>query len=301
MTARAKAAWMNELDNDDLLIYSPLMRSFTFNAYLVAGYTPIVKGNKLDYFINRAEGMKGHIINITLRGKGVIYRDGEKYICEENDILLFPPGCPHHYGREPKSLYWDHLWIYFIPRPYWLDWLKWDRHWHDIGVTRTSGAPTIERFRGLFREVIELNSSEDRLDNVLAMNSLERILLHCFKLQPASNRLSVDPRINALCQFLDEHLAEKITINELAARAFLSPSRLAHLFRQELGMTIFAWREKQRINRASMLLQHTQLPVAKVAQLVGYDDALYFSRLFNQQCGVGPREYRKRFAQLSTL
>ncbi len=40
---------MNDVD-DELLIYSPLMRSFTFNAYLVAGYTPIVKGNKLDFF-----------------------------------------------------------------------------------------------------------------------------------------------------------------------------------------------------------------------------------------------------------
>ncbi len=34
-----------------------------------------------------------------------------------NDLLLFPPGVPHHYGRDEHSEYWDHLWIYFIPAP----------------------------------------------------------------------------------------------------------------------------------------------------------------------------------------
>lgn len=290
-----------ETMDDDLIIYSPLMRSFTFNAWLVAGYTPIFPGNRLDTFIQRERGMKGYIINITLRGAGVIHRNNETFICRPNDVVLFPPGCPHHYGREAKSDCWEHLWIYFMPRPYWIDWLKWDRQWHDVGITRSSDDDFIQRLKSDFKEVIRLYSSADRLDAILAVNCLEKILLHCFKLQPGSNCLSLDPRIIAICQYLDEHLEEKITINTLAARAFLSPSRLAHLFRQETGMTIFAWREKQRMNRASLLLQHAQLTIAHIAQLVGYDDALYFSRLFNQQFGVGPREYRKRFSQLNTL
>jgi AraC family transcriptional regulator of arabinose operon len=290
-----------ETMDDDLIIYSPLMRSFTFNAWLVAGYTPIFPGNRLDTFIQRERGMKGYIINITLRGAGVIHRNKETFICRPNDVVLFPPGCPHHYGREAKSDCWEHLWIYFMPRPYWIDWLKWDRQWHDVGITRSSDDDFIQRLKSDFKEVIRLYSSTDRLDAILAVNCLEKILLHCFKLQPGSNCLSLDPRIIAICQYLDEHLEEKITINTLAARAFLSPSRLAHLFRQETGMTIFAWREKQRMNRASLLLQHAQLTIAHIAQLVGYDDALYFSRLFNQQFGVGPREYRKRFSQLNTL
>ncbi|VDR27548.1 Arabinose operon regulatory protein [Raoultella terrigena] len=174
----------------------------------------------------------------------MIHRNNETFICRPNDVVLFPPGCPHHYGREAKSDCWEHLWIYFMPRPYWIDWLKWDRQWHDVGITRSSDADFIQRLKSDFKEVIRLYSSADRLDAILAVNCLEKILLHCFKLQPGSNRLSLDPRIIAICQYLDEHLEEKITVNTLAARAFLSPSRLAHLFRQETGMTIFAWREK---------------------------------------------------------
>lgn len=66
-------------------------------------------------------------------------------------------------------------------------------------------------------------------------------------------------------------------------------------------MTIWGWREKQRMSRAAMLLQHTQLTISQIAQVVGYDDALYFSRLFHQQYHVGPREYRKRYEQLHSL
>ena len=58
-----------ELDINELLNFSPLMKTFTFNAWVVAGFTPITRGSKLDYYINRPQGMKGYIINLTLRGQ----------------------------------------------------------------------------------------------------------------------------------------------------------------------------------------------------------------------------------------
>ncbi|PLO70589.1 arabinose operon transcriptional regulator AraC, partial [Klebsiella pneumoniae] len=54
-----------ELDINELLNFSPLMKTFTFNAWVVAGFTPITRGSTLDYYINRPQGMKGYIINLT--------------------------------------------------------------------------------------------------------------------------------------------------------------------------------------------------------------------------------------------
>jgi AraC family transcriptional regulator of arabinose operon len=53
------------------------------------------------------------------------------------------------------------------------------------------------------------------------------------------------------------------------------------------------WREDQRIMRAKLLLQTTPLSVATIGQQVGYDDQLYFSRVFRKRVGVSPTEYRK--------
>ena len=77
-----------------------------------------------------------------------------------------------------------------------------------------------------------------------------------------------------------------------------SPSRLAHLFREQVGVSIVRWREDQRIMRAKLLLQTTPMPVAVIGQQVGYDDQLYFSRVFKKRVGMSPSDYRKSASPL---
>ena len=290
-----------ELDINELLNFSPLIKTFTFNAWIVSGFTPISRGSALDYYINRPQGMKGYIINLTLRGQGRAKVGDSSLVYRENELLLFPPGVPHHYGRNEHSEHWDHLWIYFIPRPYWVDWLKWDENTLGIGKTAVSCPLQLKTLRDLFYEVIRHNSDNAPLSEALAMNALERLILTCFQLQPISNRHAHDPRINAVCDYLNEHIAEELKIETLARMVFLSPSRLAHLFKTELGQTIYAWREVQRINRARLLIQSTPLPVFKVAQSVGYDDPVYFTRIFRKHNGIPPVEYKKRYEGMNSL
>ncbi|MFS2223686.1 arabinose operon transcriptional regulator AraC [Pantoea sp. B65] len=290
-----------KFDDSEMVNYSPLMRSFTFNAYLVAGFTPISRGSQLDFYINRPQGMKGYILNLTLKGCGRI-KAGEHYIhSQQNEILLFPPGVPHFYGRAEHSDNWDHLWIYFLPRPYWLDWLRWDINHHGISRMVLPDAAASAAMKSLFSEVIHHHSHAETLSEAMAMNALERVILSCFKAQPVSNRNAADPRINTLCQYLNDHISEDLKIDDLAKQIFLSPSRVAHLFKSEMNQTIFAWREQQRVTRARSLLQTTHLSVSHIAQAVGYDDSLYFSRIFRQHCGISPREYRKKFETMNSL
>ncbi len=57
---------MAEAQND------PLLPGYSFNAHLVAGLTPIEANGYLDFFIDRPLGMKGYILNLTIRGQGVV-------------------------------------------------------------------------------------------------------------------------------------------------------------------------------------------------------------------------------------
>jgi len=108
----------------------------------------------------------------------------------------------------------------------------------------------------------------------------------------------MDHRILEACQILSASLSAEVSIEELAEQVFLSPSRLAHLFREQVGVSIVRWREDQRIIRAKLLLQTTPLPVAVIGQQTGYDDQLYFSRVFKKRVGVSPSEYRKSSSPL---
>ena len=289
---------MPELPDADMINFSPLVKSFTFNTFMVSGFTPIIPGNKLDFIIHRPQGMKGYMLNLTLRGKGVIYHDDGQFQCQPHEMLLFPPGVIHHYGRAKESACWDHLWIYFTPRPYWNDWLRWDHYSGQIGRLLLTEPADSQQMVQLFKEVIHCNAQGDPLSEAMAMNALERIILSTFQQQPTSNRYNRDHRIQTVCHYLTEHLAEDIRVEQLARMTFLSASRLAHLFRREMGTTIYGWREQQRIARACDLLQQTQLSVTQVALAVGYADPLYFSRIFSQHRALSPREYRKKFDQV---
>ena len=286
---------MAELNEADLINFSPLMKSFTFNAFMVSGFTPISPGSKLDFFIHRPNGMKGYMLNLTLKGEGVIRCAEGEFHCTQNEMLLFPPAVLHHYGRAKESPAWDHLWIYFIPRPYWIDWLHWDRNEGQIGRMQLTDVADAEQMAGLFKDVIRWNAATEPLSEAMAMNALERIILQLFQRQPTSNH---DPRIQTVCHYLNEHLAEDIRVEDLARMTFLSPSRLTHIFRKEMGNTIYGWREYQRISRACDLLHQTQLSITQIARAVGYEDPLYFSRIFSQHRQLSPREYRKRFDQV---
>lgn len=69
-----------------------LLPGYSFNAYLVAGLTPIIAGGPLDFFIDRPEGMKGYILNLTIKGQGRIFsgKDGEETLdSKPGELLLF--------------------------------------------------------------------------------------------------------------------------------------------------------------------------------------------------------------------
>lgn len=96
---------------------NPLLPGYPFSAWLVAGLTPINAAGPLDFFIDRPHGMKGYILNLTIKGRGRVFDGEAAFDCEPGDLLLFQPKTPHYYGRLPDSDCWYHRWVYFRPAP----------------------------------------------------------------------------------------------------------------------------------------------------------------------------------------
>lgn len=87
------------------------------------------------------------------------------------------------------------------------------------------------------------------------------------------------------------HLAEKITLLELAALCGLERFQFLKLFKQTVGMTPHAWLIRLRLERACELLSHSQWELTQVAQEVGFYDQSHFNRAFKQAFGVAPSLY----------
>jgi AraC-type DNA-binding domain-containing proteins len=289
---------MSTMQKDKPKQLNPLLPGYAFDVFLVSGMTPIEKGSVLDFIIDRPNGMKGYIMNLTVKGRGKIFSGDNEFIVEPGDLLLFPPEAVHYYGRADDSNEWYHRWVYFRPRAYWADWLRWPHEVERVGHIKLADEQLANEFDSLFLNIEETHKEIRPMSEQLAMNLLERLLIRCYEVSSLADHAPMDHRILEACQILSASLSAEVSIEELAEQVFLSPSRLAHLFREQVGVSIVRWREDQRIIRAKLLLQTTPLPVAVIGQQTGYDDQLYFSRVFKKRVGVSPSEYRKSSSPL---
>jgi len=275
---------------------NPLLPGYSFNLYLVAGITPIVQGGPLDFFIDRPHGMKGYIINMTVRGTGTVFEGDDAFRCEPGDLLLFSPQARHYYGRAADSAEWHHRWVYFRPRGFWAPWLSWPQETLDVGRLTLKDPALVQEFETLFERIDAAHRGGKNTSEDLAINLLEQLLIRCHEEGSAHRSQAArarDSRIQAACQYIANNLAQDVSQDDVARHVCLSPSRLAHLFREQTGVSMVRWREDQRIMLAKHMLQSSAVPVSSIAARVGYDDQLYFSRVFRKRVGVSPTEFRR--------
>ncbi len=99
-------------------------------------------------------------------------------------------------------------------------------------------------------------------------------------------------------QYLEGHYGEKITTKELSKKFGLVPSYLSTLFRQEQGMSPSDYLNRLRIERAkALLLENMFLTVREIAEITGYADQLYFSKVFKKETGMTPSDFRAAFGK----
>jgi two-component system response regulator YesN len=95
-------------------------------------------------------------------------------------------------------------------------------------------------------------------------------------------------------EFIADHYHRDIGIDEAAEAAGVSVSHFCYTFKQETGMTFLEYLTRFRIDKACYMLEHTDVKVFQVSQLVGYQDAKYFSQVFRKMTGMKPSEYREQ-------
>jgi AraC family transcriptional regulator, transcriptional activator FtrA len=95
--------------------------------------------------------------------------------------------------------------------------------------------------------------------------------------------------------WLQEHLNEPLTVEELAARSAMSPRTFARRFLAGTGTTPYQWLLQQRIRLAQRLLETTDLPVDEVAEASGFSTAANLRKHFSRTVHTSPQSYRRTF------
>ena len=101
--------------------------------------------------------------------------------------------------------------------------------------------------------------------------------------------------IHGITRYLQEHLAEEVSLSVLAEEFHLSAQHISQLFKNEIGAGFLAYLTNIRMERAKQLLLATSLSIAEVSEQSGYGDYRVFTKVFKKAECITPSEYRRDF------
>jgi AraC family transcriptional regulator of arabinose operon len=246
------------------------------------------------YRVRRQDGRTDWLLKYTLRGQGLYRQPGLHVLVAPGDLTLLVPGAYQDYAVPPGGE-WEFSWVHFVPRPAWAPYLalpEVGRGLHQLQIARPAARERIEAaFRRLHRDAL---SRPSPLSEELALNALEEVLLVAAGEVTADGGSAFDPRVRTVLDLLVRDLTATPSVEALAGAVYLSPSRLAHLFKAQTGQTIAEMARQLRLRQAARLLRHSSRSVQEVAVEVGFSCPFHFSRRFRQCFGVSPRDYRRQ-------
>lgn len=245
------------------------------------------------YQVQRPQGTQDWLITYTVAGEGYYRLTDSQVICRPGDVVILEPGSPHHYATyraEPWSFYWSHFW----PRDQWREWLQLPGPIRGLRMITVAEQAVRTRLVHCWTQLLSDSHGVSPWQVALALNTLEEIVILLAQQQAQENRAIKDSRVERVLHYLNQHFHEEVTVELLAAEVALSPSRLAHLFKQETGNSIIATLLTIRLRHAARLLRFTSLEVQEIAQQVGFPSVFYFSRCFKSHYGQSPSAYRQQ-------
>ena len=228
-------------------------------------------------------------------GKTHFYIGGKDQVVTAGHMVLFQPKEEQHYeyfGEDKPEVYWVHftgsavkeiLRSYDIPL---------DEHIFFSGTP----AAYIQLFKNMieefqtcrvgYKEMLEMNLRQ--LFMMIQRTRLEK---------PPIVTTAVQLEMDYARQYFHDHYNEPINIEEYALSRHTSISLFMRNFKKVFGVSPKQYILNIRMNNAQNLLESTDYTVAEIAAIVGYDNSLYFSRIYHKQKGQAPSDYRKRMKE----
>ena len=231
-------------------------------------------------------------------GKGHFHFNGKEHIITAGHMVVFRPKEPQkyeYYGTDQTEVYWVHFTggnVKNILRSYGI---KDDMRVIDCG----SGLDYQNHFRAMIQEI---QMQKEEYDEMAELH-LRQILITLHRYINHSNKVDnsqIAEEIDKATQYFTEHYNEEICIDDYAKDHNMSTSWFIRNFKQYIGVTPMQYILSIRIYNAETLLHSSLYNVSEVSNIVGYENPLYFSRIFKKAKGLSPSEYRKNILNMKT-
>ena len=103
--------------------------------------------------------------------------------------------------------------------------------------------------------------------------------------------------VRRVASYVQHHLSEAITTDQIADHLYISRQHLSRRFTAEAGITLAAFIRNEKVEEAKRLLRYTDRTIIAVSAYLGFSSQAHFIRVFREQTGMTPGEYRDKKAR----
>lgn len=273
------------LDNCELNVFETYQHSYhiplTFNDFVI---TSMVRGKKVMHLFDKP---------------AFDYLPGETVIVPANETMIID--FPEAEAEKPTQCI-----ALAVEAGYVKDTLQYLNQYYNAGDEKHDWQLQFNQYHfandtevtSLINKLIRVCSGSDLAKNIFADLGLKELLIrlvqsqHIKQVQAESSTQHNQSRLHYVINYIYEHLTEKIAVDALSRKAYLSRNVFFKWFREQFGITPLDYINNERIKLAKKLLSQPQHSIHSISVQCGFSDVNYFVRLFKKTEGITPRAYR---------
>ena len=229
-----------------------------------------------------------YVFEYVVKGKGYIETPEEKYTVEAGDFYFLNKLCYHIYYSDPDEPYEK---IFLVLKGSFVDFL--------VSGYRLSNSVYVKKcnLHGLMTQIINHLSREGPINYDRLSVSVLEIFQQLFP-PPYQSKTNTNFIPEMIKNYIDAHINEKITLDDISSNLYISKSHIERTFKEEYNQTPLAYCANQKISQVASMLVTTNYSISHIAQLFGYSDVKYMSKIFKKIKGKTPTEYRREKLRL---
>ncbi len=127
--------------------------------------------------------------------------------------------------------------------------------------------------------------------NSILLETYEMSIALALRVRDSRENTAASPAIRQCLNYIQEHLHYRISFQDLSAACGLSPSRVSHLFRTQVGLSPMAYVQTCKLKEAIDLMQQDCLSECAVAEILGFSSQSHFISCFKKEYGVTPLSF----------
>lgn len=246
----------------------------------------------LEPHISHRQNLNSYLFFIVLHGSGYISYENTRFNITAGDCVWLDCSKPYSHessAREPWSLMWVHFYGKEAAYLY-ADFLK-----HACAFL--FHPQNTAAFTDILQHLYQIHAAKPSLMELYANRYLTDLITLCFteNIMENQEKSSIPVKLEQVHNYLDEHYAEKINLEDLSSRFFISKFHLSREYKKIYGLTIGNDLTSKRISHAKALLRFTDASVETISLECGFQDTGYFIKVFKKYENMTPLEYRRKW------